>query len=256
MTNYTYKKRDKQKIVTRIRYGGLTVFLIGLASFLYFAFPLLSWKLYFEPAFAANSVETPVPKTAVLSSASIKSLLAAAVESTTVDFTDAQNWFPEYHPSKKKERPYVTTYNISVPKLAIKYANISTVSTDLSRQLVHYPGTPIPPENGNAVIFGHSTLPQLFNPSDYRTIFARAHTLDTGDMITITVNGKEYWYTIHSITVTTPSDTTIFSQSLDDSYITLVTCTPPGTTWQRLIIRAKPETDPINIANYRQKFVE
>jgi len=26
--------------------------------------------------------------------------------------------------------------------------------------------------------------------------------------------------------------------SFDNSYITLVTCTPPGTTWKRLVIRA------------------
>jgi sortase A len=59
-----------------------------------------------------------------------------------------------------------------------------------------------------------------------------------GDQIILNVEGKDYTYEIFSTTVTTPDDVNIFSQSYDNSYLTLVTCTPPGTVWKRLIVRA------------------
>ena len=70
------------------------------------------------------------------------------------------------------------------------------------------------------------------------TIFAKLHTIKEGDEIVLTVDGKDYTYKIFSIGITDPKDPNIFSQSFDNSYITLITCTPPGTTWKRLVVRA------------------
>lgn len=91
------------------------------------------------------------------------------------------------------------------------------------------------------MIFGHSTLPQLFDPTNYKAIFATLHTLKAGDTFEVTVDDTSYSYKIFSISITTPDDMNIFSQSYDNSYITLVTCTPPGTIWKRLVIRASLE---------------
>src|SRR5690606_26351929 len=130
----------------------------------------------------------------------------------------------------------------SIPKLKIENAIVSTRDYDLEQHLVQYFGTAIPGENGTAVIFGHSTLPSWFDPKNYKTIFATLHTIKTGDEIFITVNGATYKYKIFSILITDPEDTNILSQSYDNSYITIVTCTPPGTIWKRLIVRAALES--------------
>ena len=118
---------------------------------------------------------------------------------------------------------------------------VSTVDTDVGKHLVNYEGTSILGDKGNAVIFGHSTLPQLYNPKDYKTIFANAYKLKIGDNIYGFVNGVSYLYKIYNTTVVDPSDTSIFAQSYNNSYLTLVTCTPPGTVWKRLIIKARLE---------------
>ncbi len=236
---YIYKKHDKQKTRKKVRYAGLSLFVFGLMLLLYISFPLISWAFIFEPAFASGSMQSPIPRATVLHKDAIKTLIASAVDSFSKDYTDAQNWFPSYVLHKEKTDSIITTYNLSIPKIGVKYANVSTVDTDLSKHLVHYPGTPLPSKKGNAVIFGHSTLPGLFNPTDYKTIFAKAHTLKIGDTFLITMNAKEYNYQIENITITTPDDTSIFFQMTDASYLTLVTCTPPGTTWKRLIIKAK-----------------
>ncbi len=236
---YVYKKHDRLRKRKIIRYSGLGISIFGIFMLLYISFPLLSWALVFEPAFAANDMQSPIPKSTVLGADSIRTLIANAVNSVSTDYTNAETWFPSYIVERSKDERIITTYNISIPKLNVKYANVSTIDTDLAKHLVHYPGTALPGKVGNAVIFGHSTLPSLFNPTDYKTIFAKAHTLKIGDTFLVTSNAKEYSYVIDSITITTPEDTSIFSQPSDGSYVTLVTCTPPGTTWKRLIIKAK-----------------
>ena len=200
--------------------------------------PLISFHLYLRPVFASQGITSPIPKTTVLNDASIKSLLITAAPSVSgVDYTNATNWFPSFQEVQTKAS--ITYYTLSIPKLKISNSHVSTINNDLSANLVHYPGTTIPSEKGNAVIFGHSTLPQLYKEGDYNTIFAYAHTLQAGDTLEINVGGQTRVYSIYNITITDPSDTSFFAQNFDDYYLTLVTCTPPGTTWKRLIIKAK-----------------
>lgn len=233
-----YKKTDTLGRKRIGRLFGLLVSLFGFVLLLYLSYPLLSWKLFNEPAFATQGVTAPIPKTTVIDKDSIKSLLSGAANTITgVDYTNAENWYPTY----EKAAPTVktTTYFLSIPKLKIKNAIVSSADMDLSKHLVQYPGTAMPPDKGSTVIFGHSTLPQLFNPTDYKTIFANAHTLKVGDAIHVNVSNTEYVYIISSVTVTTPEDTSVLAQEYDDSYLVIITCTPPGTIWKRLIVKAR-----------------
>ena len=155
------------------------------------------------------------------------------------DYTNAKNWFPNFHPSQALGKPKVLSYILSIPKIRIKDALVSTTDMDLGKHLVNYQGTSIPGDFGNAVIFGHSTLPQLYSPKDYKTIFANAYKLEIGDSIYSIVNGVTYLHKIYNITVVDPNDSSAFTQNYDNSYLTLVTCTPPGTVWKRLVIKAR-----------------
>lgn len=236
-----YTKKNPGQLRKIIRYTGLAVSVISSICLLYIIFPFISWKVFFEPVFASGNIESPIPKTSVLTKDSIKTLFSSAYDAFSIDYSDARNWFPKLNTAQdyKADPGIITTFNISIPKLRIKFANVSTIDTDLSKHLILYPGTAVPPDTGNAVILGHSTLPSWFNPHDYKTIFATAHTLKAGDSIYTTVNAKEYEYKVETINVTTPDDTDIFIQTNDGSYLTILTCTPPGTTWKRLVIKAK-----------------
>jgi sortase A len=235
MTTAYYIKRKIFKI------AGLGFVLIGMSFFLYFFFPVLSYQLFLANVFESSQIEVPIPKYLVVNKNNnlVGSLATAGVVSLTSDFTDARNWYPGLLPEAAHR---VESYLISIPRLKITDAKVSTQDYDLDRHLVQYLGTSIPGEKGTAVIFGHSTLPHLFNPKNYRTIFATAHNLKIGDEIFANVGGIIYKYKIFSITITDPEDTSILSQSFDNSYITLVTCTPPGTIWKRLVIRASLES--------------
>ncbi|MDO8461192.1 MAG: sortase, partial [bacterium] len=180
--------------------------------------------------------------TTVITPSNITSLISTSINSLgRTDYTNAQNWFPNLNLEKQNKNQNVESYILSVPSLGVYDATVSTVDYDLAKHLVNYPGTQIPPRNGNSVIFGHSTLPQLFNPKDYKTIFATLYKIKVGNEIFVKSSGVLYKYRVYSIIVVDPLDTSIFAQSYDNSYLTLVTCTPPGTTWKRLIVKTRLE---------------
>ncbi len=239
MSKYYYRKsKFGLKKISKII--SVVVLIFGLSIAFYIFLPLLSWQIYFAPAFAKQQLTAPIPKATIVSENTFTSLLSQASSLFSgADYTNAENWYPEKKNIKEPRK--IASYALSIPKLGIKDADVSTVNSDLSKQLVNYGGTAIPPEKGNAVIFGHSTLPQLFNQKDYKTIFATLYKLTVGDVIQIKIVGVEYYYKIFSITIVDPSDTSVFEQNFSDSFLSLVTCTPPGTTWKRLIIKAKLE---------------
>lgn len=221
-----------------MRLIGLVILLGGLSIVFYVFSPLILWQFTLAPAFADQQVTVPIPNHNLVTTVNLASLVNTSLETLSgIDFNNAANWYPHY--DFNHSAPREASYFLSIPKLHINNAFVSTRDTDLSKHLVNLAGTSVPPDKGNTVIFGHSTLPQLFNPNDYKTIFANAHTLQEGDTIIATVNDVVYTYTIFSITVVEPDDTSVLSQSFDDSYITLITCTPPGTIWKRLIVKAR-----------------
>src|SRR3989344_4281690 len=241
MGKYYYKKADEIVRKKILRLFSLLILFIGVVSSFYIFYPLALWQIYFAPTLASSNIKTPIPKATVVNPSEIGSLISQAGNLLSgVDYTNAQNWFPGFNP-RTAGQPKIQYYTISITKLKINNAQVSTRDNNLAIHLVNYQGTALPPESGNAVIFGHSTLPQLFNPNDYKTIFANAYQLKIGDQIYTYVEGVTYMYKIFNISVVEPTDTSIFEQNYDNSYLTLVTCTPPGTIWKRLIIKAKLE---------------
>lgn len=133
----------------------------------------------------------------------------------------------------------VRYYKLSVPRLKIQDAVVEIGGEDLSKSLAHYRGTAIPGRPGNAIIFGHSTLPQLYNPKNYLTIFSYLPSLKKEDNIIVDYDGITYTFLVSEMIEVKPEDIQILEQRYDSSYLSLVTCVPPGTTLRRLVVRAK-----------------
>lgn len=156
---------------------------------------------------------------------------------TTLDYTNSDNWFPEAHTSGSSQPDL--TYALTIPKLGIDNAVVVTSHTDLKKSLIQYPGTALPGDLGNTVIFGHSVLPQFFNPHNYLTIFSTLHTLQEGDEIDITADGIDYKYSVVDKYEVQPDNLSPLAQTYDKTSLTIITCTPPGTYLRRLIIKAE-----------------
>lgn len=199
---------------------------LGAAVLIWVMWPILSFSLY-----SGDMAPTVTPLT------DTKNASPVAYAAGSVDSTNPNTWFPTA--PQKKVVTAVSTYTLSIPKLHIQNATVTIAGDDLDKSLVHYGGTALPGEYGNTVIFGHSTLVQLYNPKSYNTIFSLLPTLKIGDEIDVTYDGISYVYKVFDMTVTDPTDLSALAQSFDDSYLTLITCVPPGTIWERFHAKAK-----------------
>ncbi len=99
-------------------------------------------------------------------------------------------------------------------------------------------GSTPPGQPGNLYIFSHST-DAPWNIVRYNAIFYLLGKLDTGDKIVVFYQGKRYDYIVYDKTVTDPSNISFLSNRYDKPVLTLQTCDPPGTTLNRLIVRAR-----------------
>ncbi|KKQ95932.1 MAG: hypothetical protein UV74_C0013G0536 [Candidatus Woesebacteria bacterium GW2011_GWB1_43_14] len=192
---------------------------LGILVLGYILLPIITYEL---EASRFTSYLSPVPK-------------------KEIDFTRLSNWFSEDVVTETVSPLLVDHYTISIPSLGIKDASVAIGGEDLSKSLIQYPGTALPGKPGNSVIFGHSILPQFYNPDDYMTIFSTLPTMEIGDEIQVFYDGAKYYYKVEDMFEVSPNDIQVLEQNLSDSFVTLVTCTPPGHPLRpkRLIVRAR-----------------
>lgn len=232
--SYSAKKRAV-KVVSYIS-------LVAGSLLLFWSFyPILSFEIY-SRIFMQNDVLSPVPRSKIASSLSAANsvLGSSSIYSSNLrDFVQANLWFPSKPQTGSSDSIKIKEYVLSVPKLNISDAKVTVGGDDLSKSLIHYIPTTLPGEYGNVAIFGHSSLPQLYNTKDYRTIFTYLPSLEKGDKIIVKIDEVKYEYEVYDMFVVKPDQVSVLEQKFDASYLTLVTCVPPGTYWNRLIVRAK-----------------
>lgn len=241
MIQRTYIKENnsiKRRLVIKLSHISLTV---GLLLLFWSFYPVISFDLY-SRIFLSNKYLTPVSSSNLASSIKEASSVLGSYDifsNNLRDFTQAKLWFPSKQQSGKLKQFPINEYYLTIPKLNINKARVVIGGEDLSKSLIHYLPTSLPGEYGNVAIFGHSTLPQLFNIKDYKTIFTYLPSLEKGDKIIINIGDLEYDYDVIEMFVVKPDQVSVLEQKYDASYLTLVTCVPPGTFWQRLVVRAR-----------------
>ena len=174
------------------------------------------------------------------SESQIQGVLTASTKGEQ-DNTRASSWFTGGANENDFNISEISHYTISIPKLKIDQATVTIGGEDLSKSLIHYPGTALPGKRGNSVIFGHSILPIFNNPKEYISIFTMLPSLKTGDLLYIDYDGISYTYKVEEMFEVLPTDLQVLDQDDSDSFITLVTCVPPGDPRdpKRLIVRAR-----------------
>jgi LPXTG-site transpeptidase (sortase) family protein len=137
-----------------------------------------------------------------------------------------------------------TNPEVIIPKINVEipvdYSETSTnenaIENDLESGVVHYPNTSLPGQDGNAAYFGHSSN-NIFNKGQYKFAFVLLHELVNGDTFYLTYNDKVYIYKVISHTVVSPSDVSVLNPVAGQTATaTLITCDPPGTSLNRLIV--------------------
>ena len=84
-------------------------------------------------------------------------------------------------------------------------------------------------------------MPIFYNPKDYLSIFSLLPTLKKGDEIFVEYDGISFKYEVETMFEVLPTDLKVLDQDTTDSFLTLVTCVPPGDPRKpkRLIVRAR-----------------
>lgn len=109
----------------------------------------------------------------------------------------------------------------------------------LQRGVAHLKGTKIPGQKGNVFIFGHSSY-LFYDPGDYKTVFRKLDELEADDEIIIKSNLEEYKYKVVEKKVINPDEVEVTGEIFPgEETLTLMTCTPPGTTFKRLVVIAE-----------------
>lgn len=138
--------------------------------------------------------------------------------------------------------------NVSAPLVFAKSNIEADFQKDLESGVVHYANTAMPGEPGNSVLFGHSSN-DWWEPGNYKFVFVLLEKLVVGDTFSVNYNSKQYVYQVTETKVIEPTDLSVLN-STGTPEMTLITCTPPGTSWKRFVVRSKqisPEPQTVQV---------
>lgn len=235
---YLYLKTDTDAPGSRPskKYLAFLLFVVGVYLFGSATYPIVQYQFEYSSRF--GQILSPLSPKFYNQQGSILGNLSGT------DYTQLNNWFVANQevgyslPSTLAEKSS-QSYSISIPKLKVDNATVIIGSMDLKKSLIQYPQTALPGTPGNGVIFGHSVLPQFFNPKSYMTIFSTLYRLKPGDEIVVDYDSIRYQYLVEDMYEVQPTDLSVLEQRFDGRYLTLVTCTPPGTYLRRLVVKSR-----------------
>lgn len=154
--------------------------------------------------------------------------------------------------------PTVSTAPGPEPKLIIPKLNIdvpvhfgisndtATVMDAMNNGVAQFsiPGAnAMPGQIGNLVITGHSAG-DIYSNNQYKFIFSGLERLQVGDTIYINYEGKRYTYSVTKFETVEPTNVAALVYTTDKPILTLITCTPLGTSRYRLLVTAE-QVDPV-----------
>ncbi len=147
--------------------------------------------------------------------------------------------------------PTVTRTISSDPRLIIPKLNVdvpvafgietSEVMFAMRSGVAHYRiagASAFPGQIGNLVITGHSAG-DIYSSNPYKYIFSGLERLEAGDNIYVNYESTRYTYTVTSKEVIEPTNVAALILDTDKPILTLVTCTPLGTSRYRLLVFAE-----------------
>lgn len=95
-----------------------------------------------------------------------------------------------------------------------------------------------PGQVGNTVISGHSSN-DFIDAGQYKFVFALLERLKPGDIFYLHYNGTRYTYSITKTQVVRPTEVNALVYPTTKPLVTLITCTPLGTSENRLLVTAE-----------------
>ncbi len=138
-------------------------------------------------------------------------------------------------------RLMIPKLNVDVPVHFGIANDTDTINAAMENGVAHFsiPGaSALPGQIGNLVISGHSAG-DIYSNNQYKFIFSGLERLSNGDLIYIDYGGTRYTYSVSKQEVVEPDNVGALVYDTDKPVLTLITCTPLGTSRYRLLITAE-----------------
>jgi LPXTG-site transpeptidase (sortase) family protein len=148
---------------------------------------------------------------------------------------------------REKEYPFSEKSNIlEIPKLEVEVpiifqdsSEISVLEERLNEGAVFYPGSALPGQPGNTVIFGHSA-PFGWPKANYNWIFSDINNLEKGDEIFVFFDNKKHSYKVTKKDILEKGEEVpLESLRENTNSLVLVSCWPPGKDYKRIAVWAE-----------------
>ena len=150
-------------------------------------------------------------------------------------------------PADSAPKIRIPDINVEIPLvMGLGTTDAKQFELALDQGVVHYPTTVLPGQMGNTAFFGHSSN-NIFNPGKYKFAFVLLHELENGDTFYLTHEGTLYTYEVISKRVVKPTEVGVLGAVPGQAATaTLITCDPPGTSTNRLVVVGK-QTSPLAV---------
>ena len=132
--------------------------------------------------------------------------------------------------------------NVEVPVVFGAKNDLNSMANAMSNGVAHFSirgASAKPGEVGNFAISGHSAG-NIYQQSDYKFIFSGLTRMTTGDLIYMDYNNQRYTYRVTGTRTVDPSNSASLREIANNNpgkpMITLITCTPLGTSKYRLLV--------------------
>jgi len=141
--------------------------------------------------------------------------------------------------------PVDSNFGIVIPKIAANAPIVANVDPynpaiyqqQLARGVAQAQGTGLPDEDKTIFLFAHSSG-DILMAQRYNSVFYLLNKLTIGDPINIYYQDQPYHYQVTAVKTVAP-DSIDYLTNAPDTDLILMTCTPPGTTWKRLLVMAE-----------------
>lgn len=130
--------------------------------------------------------------------------------------------------------------NVEVPVVFGAANDTISMNNAMNNGVAHFaiPGaSAVPGEIGNYVVSGHSAG-NVYRASDYKFIFSGLDRLVEGDLIYMNYDSVRYTYSVTRKETVDPSNVAALTAATEKPILTLITCTPLGTSKYRLLVFA------------------
>lgn len=145
--------------------------------------------------------------------------------------------------------PPDSNFSIVISKIGASARVFPNVETEnekeflpiLQQGVAHAKGTVFPGLPGNIYLFAHST-DNWWNVGRYNAVFYLLKDLQPGDDIVLFFEGRRHNYVVSHSLIADPSEVSYLTNAQKgEEQLVLQTCWPPGTTWKRYFVFAKPK---------------